>query len=66
MCMIACAPVYDKLKSSTARESAYQTIIGGHVDIIESDLPIEAYRAVSTSFPSKSPKAKYYGIQKGK
>ncbi len=46
MCMVAAAPVYDKLQSAEERESAYQQIIRSGVDIIESDLPIEVSKAL--------------------
>ncbi len=46
MCMVAAAPVYDKLSSKEERKSAYQQIIKNGVDIIESDLPIEVSAAL--------------------
>jgi glycerophosphoryl diester phosphodiesterase len=46
MCMVAAAPVYDKLPTAEERKSAYQRIIQNGVDIIESDLPIEVSRAL--------------------
>jgi glycerophosphoryl diester phosphodiesterase len=46
MCMVAAAPVYDKLQNAEERKSAYQRIIRNGVDIIESDLPIEVAKAL--------------------
>lgn len=46
MCMVAAAPVYDKLQNAEERKSAYQQIIRSGVDIIESDLPIEVSRVL--------------------
>lgn len=48
MCMVAAAPVYDKLSSKGERKSAYQQIIKNGVDIIESDLPIEVSEALKS------------------
>ncbi len=60
MCMISAAPTYDKLKDASARKTAYQEIIKGGADVIESDLPIEVAAAIQTLYPAKSPKQKYF------
>ncbi len=60
MCMISAAPTYDKLKDASARKMAYQEIIKGGADVIESDLPIEVAAAIQTLYPPKSPKQKYF------
>lgn len=46
MCMVAAAPVYDRLPTAKERKTAYRRIIQSGVDIIESDLPIEVSRAL--------------------
>ncbi len=60
MCMISAAPTYDKLKDASARKTAYQEIIKGGADVIESDLPIEVAAAIQTLYPAESPKQKYF------
>ena len=46
MCMIAAAPIYDKLEPEEKRRLAYQRIFENGVDIIESDRPIELSKAL--------------------
>ncbi|EOR94315.1 Glycerophosphoryl diester phosphodiesterase [Arcticibacter svalbardensis MN12-7] len=46
MCMVAAAPIYDKLKLADERSLAYQQIIRNGVDILESDRPIEVSKAL--------------------
>lgn len=61
MCMISAAPTYDKLADTGARQKAYQEIIKSGADIIESDLPVEAAKAVRPLIPSQTKKDKYFG-----
>jgi glycerophosphoryl diester phosphodiesterase len=46
MCMVAAAPIYDKLERADDRKTAYQQLVNNGVDIIESDLPIEVSAAL--------------------
>jgi glycerophosphoryl diester phosphodiesterase len=62
MCMISTAPTYDKLKTSEARMVAYQQFRLAGADIIESDLPIEVFKAIENQLKMKSPKQKYFGL----
>jgi glycerophosphoryl diester phosphodiesterase len=64
MCMISAAPTYDKLKTDSARETAYRNIILDGADVIESDLPIEAAAAINALLPAKSTKQKFFSKQK--
>ncbi len=47
MCMVAAAPIYDKLEGADERRSAYRQIFRNSVDIIESDLPVEVSKALN-------------------
>ncbi len=61
MCMISAAPTYDKLPDSAGRVQAYrETFIQG-ADILESDLPVEAAKAIRSILPEKSKKQKFFG-----
>lgn len=64
MCMVAAAPVYDKLPNPEARKRAYRGIVNNKVDIIESDLPIEVAAALQEFIPTKSSKSKFFGTIK--
>lgn len=47
MCMISSAPTYDKLPSREERAEAYGAVFADGASILESDLPIEAGRAIT-------------------
>jgi glycerophosphoryl diester phosphodiesterase len=59
--MIGAAPSYDHLESFEERKAAYQALLDGGIDIIESDLPIDVAKAIQSSIPPDSPKQKYFG-----
>ena len=61
-CMVAAAPIYDKLPSAERKE-AYIEVFRNGIDVLESDLPIEVADAVKSLTPEKSPKKKYFGVQ---
>lgn len=63
-CMISAAPSYDKLPDSAARAAAYQEIIRGGTDVIESDLPIETAAAIRSLYPDKAANRKFFDVQK--
>ncbi len=46
MCMVAAAPVYDKLADPQERANAYRDIFRSGADILESDYPVEVAQAV--------------------
>ncbi|RYG29585.1 MAG: glycerophosphodiester phosphodiesterase family protein, partial [Chitinophagaceae bacterium] len=60
MCMISAAPLYDKLRDSTARAAAYRKTFEMDADILESDLPAEAAAAIKQMIPSKSRKRRFF------
>ncbi len=60
MCMISAAPTYDKLQDSTARAQAYRETFLQGADILESDLPVEAAKAISVLVPRKIRKKKFF------
>ncbi|ARS37829.1 glycerophosphodiester phosphodiesterase [Pontibacter actiniarum] len=60
MCMISAAPIYDKLSDPAARQKAYQEIIKGGADILESDLPVEAAQSIKGYIPAQSTKRKFF------
>ena len=59
--MISSAPTYDKLESVDEREKAYQDIIAGGADVIESDLPIEVAEALASGSDQHWSNEKYFG-----
>lgn len=59
MCMISAAPVYDKLKDSMARAAAYRKTFEMGADILESDFPAEAARAIHALIP-RSEKKRFF------
>ncbi|MCM4167404.1 glycerophosphodiester phosphodiesterase [Arenibacter sp. H213] len=60
MCMISAASSYDKLEVMSERHKAYVDIIKDGASIIESDYPIEFYKAIKSVIPKNSPKNKYF------
>lgn len=62
MCMISAASTYDKLNEPSEREKAYKDIIKDGASIIESDYPIEVYKAINSMIPENSAKDKYFRI----
>ena len=60
MCMISAASSYDKLDDLSERQKAYVDIVMDGASIIESDYPIELYKAIKSMIPDDSPKNKYY------
>lgn len=46
MCMVSAAPSFDKLPEPVQRDEAYRLVFDEGVDILESDLPIQAAKAV--------------------
>ncbi|MDR2626638.1 MAG: glycerophosphodiester phosphodiesterase family protein [Dysgonamonadaceae bacterium] len=46
-CMISVSPTHDRLKSAAERAEAYKKEIALKPDIIESDLPLEIFQAIS-------------------
>jgi glycerophosphoryl diester phosphodiesterase len=62
-CMVATAPIYDKLKTAEERAVAYRTLIENDADMIESDRPIEVAAAIQSLKTKKSKKKKFFGIQ---
>lgn len=63
-CMISAAPTYDKLADSAARAEAYWQIIRQGTDVIESDLPIEAAKAIRSLHPPKAANRKFFGTMR--
>ena len=59
--MISSAPTYDKLGSADERRKAYQDIIAGGADVIESDLPIEVAEALASEIHQNMGNKKYFG-----
>jgi glycerophosphoryl diester phosphodiesterase len=45
-CMLSSAPSYDKLKTAEERGEAYRRVFANGADILESDYPIEVWRAL--------------------
>ncbi|WP_205622033.1 glycerophosphodiester phosphodiesterase family protein [Arenibacter certesii] len=62
MCMISAASTYDKLEESAERDKAYIEVLKDGASIIESDYPIEVFKAINSMIPDSSTKAKYYQI----
>jgi glycerophosphoryl diester phosphodiesterase len=60
MCMISAAPTYDKLTDTAERMQAYRDIISSGVNVIESDLPIDAAEAIRSQLPAKTKKAVFF------
>ena len=60
MCMISAASSYDKLDDLSERQKAYVDIIKDGASIIESDYPVELYKAIKSMIPDNSPKNKYF------
>jgi len=60
MCMISAASSYDKLQDPDERKTSYQKIIRSGADIVESDLPIEAAKAITTLLPRDSKKKIFF------
>ncbi len=60
MCMISAASSYDKLDDLSERQKAYHDIVKDGASIIESDYPIELYKAIKSMIPENGPKNKYY------
>jgi glycerophosphoryl diester phosphodiesterase len=60
MCMLSAAPIYDKLPQVSERKTAYQEIIRGGADVLETDLPIEAAAAIQSLLPLHSPKQRFF------
>lgn len=61
MCMISAAPSYDKLKDADERANSYREVFKSGADILESDLPIEVSTAITATFPTNSPKQRFWG-----
>lgn len=61
MCMVSSASSYDHFPSSKLRQIMYKQVIKGGASILESDLPIEAGKAIQTLMPNDNSKTKYFG-----
>ena len=58
--MISSASTYDKLETADERKKAYQDIIAGGADVIESDLPIEVAEALSSELNQNWNNKRYF------
>lgn len=64
MCMISAAPTYDKLENNNDRAMAYRETFTQGADILESDLPVEAAKAIEKLLPAKSKKTGFFARNK--
>jgi glycerophosphoryl diester phosphodiesterase len=61
MVMVSTAPTDDKLPTAPQRSLAYRKVIEGGADILETDRPIEAAKAVEGLYPKESSRYRFWG-----
>jgi glycerophosphoryl diester phosphodiesterase len=61
MVMVSTAPTEDKLPTPSERALAYRKVIEDGADILETDRPIEAAKAIKGLYPKKSNRYRFWG-----
>jgi glycerophosphoryl diester phosphodiesterase len=61
MVMVSTAPTDDKLPTAAQRSLAYRKVIEEGADILETDRPIEAAKAIEGLYPKKSSRYQFWG-----
>jgi glycerophosphoryl diester phosphodiesterase len=61
MVMVSTAPTDDKLPTAAQRSLAYRKVIEDGADILETDRPIEAAKAIQELYPKKSSRYRFWG-----